>query len=211
MPPFAMPKVPVTPVESGRPVAFVSVTAEGVPKFGVVKVGDVSRTTEPVPLQVNKDEVATAVTFPVAPVELPRIEFAAICARLVRETPFVAKDNVPAEPPTRAPRVPECEKAPESDKEVVATLWYADEPPYKSWPTGAVVVPVPPFAIPKVPVMSLARFTSEVETAPAVAFRNPESEPMLREPKNAFVDDAYEAETRVVDAFTTVSVSVEDA
>jgi hypothetical protein len=121
VPPFAMPRVPVTPVESGSPVPFVSVIADGVPRFGVVNVGDVSRTTEPVPLQVKSDEVATAVTFPVAPVELPKIEFAAICARFVRETPFVARDSVPAEPPTSAPNVPECEKAPESDKEVVAT------------------------------------------------------------------------------------------
>jgi hypothetical protein len=67
------------------------------------------------------DDVAIAVTFPVAPVELPKIVFAAICARLVRETPFVAKDNVPALPPTNAPNVPECEKAPDKESEVVAT------------------------------------------------------------------------------------------
>ena len=33
---------PDTPVEIGRPVAFVSVPADGVPRSGVVNVGDVS-------------------------------------------------------------------------------------------------------------------------------------------------------------------------
>ena len=32
-------KLPVTPVERGKPVAFVSVTEVGVPRTGVTKVG----------------------------------------------------------------------------------------------------------------------------------------------------------------------------
>jgi hypothetical protein len=52
VPPFATPRVPVTPVVKGNPVAFVSVNALGVPKFGVVSVGDVLRTTEPLPVDV---------------------------------------------------------------------------------------------------------------------------------------------------------------
>jgi len=43
---------PDTPVEIGKPVAFVSVAAEGVPRFGVVSVGDVERTTFPLPVDV---------------------------------------------------------------------------------------------------------------------------------------------------------------
>ena len=50
VPPLATGNVPVTPVVRGRPVAFVSVTAEGVPRFGVVSVGDVARTMPPLPV-----------------------------------------------------------------------------------------------------------------------------------------------------------------
>ena len=40
---------PVMPA-IGRPVAFVSVRADGVPRFGVVKVGEVPKTSAPVPV-----------------------------------------------------------------------------------------------------------------------------------------------------------------
>ena len=50
VPPFVVPNVPVTPVESGRPVALVSVTDVGVPRIGVTKVGDVVNATLPDPL-----------------------------------------------------------------------------------------------------------------------------------------------------------------
>ena len=51
MPPLAINSVPVTPVVSGKPVAFVSVAADGVPRFGVVNTGDVARaTTAPLPV-----------------------------------------------------------------------------------------------------------------------------------------------------------------
>lgn len=53
VPPFVVAKVPVTPVESGNPVAFVSVSTEGVPKFGVVSVGDVANTLLPDPVFVT--------------------------------------------------------------------------------------------------------------------------------------------------------------
>jgi hypothetical protein len=52
------------------------------------------------------------------------------------------------------------------------------------------VVPVPPFAIPRVPVTSVARFTSALVTAPVVALRIPEREPIERFPRKAFVEDA---------------------
>jgi len=41
---------PLTPVDIGRPVAFVSVTETGVPKVGVTNVGDVAKTTDPEPV-----------------------------------------------------------------------------------------------------------------------------------------------------------------
>jgi hypothetical protein len=43
---------PDTPVEIGRPVPFVSVTDDGVPRFGVTSVGEFERTREPVPVEL---------------------------------------------------------------------------------------------------------------------------------------------------------------
>lgn len=45
VPPFVIAKTPVTPVVKGKPVAFVNIAAEGVPKAGVTKVGEVALTT----------------------------------------------------------------------------------------------------------------------------------------------------------------------
>jgi hypothetical protein len=52
VPPLVTGSVPVTPVVRGSPVALVRVTAEGVPRFGVVRTGEVERTTFPVPVEV---------------------------------------------------------------------------------------------------------------------------------------------------------------
>lgn len=52
VPPFATGKVPVTPVDKGRPVAFVSVAEEGVPSAGVTKVGLLDKTLLPLPVDV---------------------------------------------------------------------------------------------------------------------------------------------------------------
>ena len=41
---------PETPVEIGRPVAFVKVAAEGVPRLGVVRLGEVASTMPPEPV-----------------------------------------------------------------------------------------------------------------------------------------------------------------
>lgn len=71
---------------------------------------------------------------------------------------------------------------------------------------------MPPFATASMEEpTSLARSITAVERAPAVALRKPESEPTDNEPKKPCVDEAYDADTRVVDAFTTVSVSVDEA
>ena len=64
--------------------------------------------------------------------------------------------------------------------------------------------PVPPFATPKMPEMSLVRLTSDVDTAPAVAFRIPARLPTESEPKNAFVDEAYDPEMPVDEAYPNV-------
>ena len=52
VPPLETASVPVTPVDSGKPVALVNVTDVGVPNNGVTSVGLVDKTTEPVPVEV---------------------------------------------------------------------------------------------------------------------------------------------------------------
>ena len=44
VPPLATESVPVTPVVSGKPVALVKTRADGVPRSGVTKVGEVLNT-----------------------------------------------------------------------------------------------------------------------------------------------------------------------
>jgi hypothetical protein len=56
---------PLIPVETGRPVPFVKVTDEGVPKLGVTKVGLLERTKLPVPVDV---------VVPVPPYATPIVE-----------------------------------------------------------------------------------------------------------------------------------------
>ncbi len=56
--------------------------------------------------------------------------------------------------------------------------------------TGAVLVPVPPLVTPRIPVTSVARFTSPVEREPAVARTMPLKFPTESEPKKPFVDEA---------------------
>ena len=51
VPPFVTANVPVTPVDKGKPVALVNVTLVGVPRIGVINVGDVAKaTTVPEPV-----------------------------------------------------------------------------------------------------------------------------------------------------------------
>jgi hypothetical protein len=50
VPPRAIGRVPVVPPSIGRPVAFVKVALEGVPKAGVTSVGDVAKTSAPLPV-----------------------------------------------------------------------------------------------------------------------------------------------------------------
>ena len=50
VPPFAIGKVPVTPVVKGKPVALVKTIAVGVPNAGVTSVGEVANTKAPLPV-----------------------------------------------------------------------------------------------------------------------------------------------------------------
>jgi hypothetical protein len=72
VPPFAIGKVPVTPVVNGKPVALVRIPDEGVPRAGVTRVGLVANTRAPVPvssvtaaLKFALDGVAKNVATPV--------------------------------------------------------------------------------------------------------------------------------------------------
>lgn len=70
VPPLAIGKVPVTPVDNGKPVAFVNVADVGVPKTGVTKVGLLDNTTEPVPVLVVTPVPPLATgSVPVTPVD----------------------------------------------------------------------------------------------------------------------------------------------
>jgi hypothetical protein len=69
---------PLMPVATGNPVAFVSVAADGVPRFGVVSVGEVPKTIAPVPvssvtavMRFADDGVASAVATPVPNPDTP--------------------------------------------------------------------------------------------------------------------------------------------
>ena len=89
-PPLPTGRVPVTPVESGRPVALVRTPADGVPRFGVTRVGDVANTNDPVPvssvtaaiafaLEGVARNVATPVPRPLTPEEIGRpVQFVSV-------------------------------------------------------------------------------------------------------------------------------------
>jgi hypothetical protein len=79
VPPFPTGRVPVTPEVRGRPVALVRTTALGVPRAGVLRVGEVARTTLPEPVE----EVV-----PVPPLATGRVPVTA----LVRLTPEMVLD-----------------------------------------------------------------------------------------------------------------------
>ncbi len=68
--------------------------------------------------------------------------------------------------------------------------------------------PVPPLPTGRTPVISDARLIAAVDTAPAVAFKKPESEPIESEPKKALVEDAYEALIPVEEAYGKVEAVV---
>lgn len=55
--------MPVTPVDNGKPLAFVNTRADGVPRAGVVRVGELARTTLPLPVEPTKEYVPEPVRF----------------------------------------------------------------------------------------------------------------------------------------------------
>jgi hypothetical protein len=107
VPPLATGSVPVTPVDKGRPVAFVKVPEAGVPSAGVTNVGLVANTKEPEPVssvtaaaKLAEDgvpkNVATPVPKDVMPV--PPLATGSVPVTLVvRFTKVVEVDPVPPE------------------------------------------------------------------------------------------------------------------
>ena len=92
VPPLATVRVPVVPPSIGKPVALVKVRVEGVPRLGVTRIGEVARTTSPVPVQVNKEEVAIEVASAVEPVMLPSTLLAETWVRLEKGKSPVTSD-----------------------------------------------------------------------------------------------------------------------
>src|SRR3989344_7539855 len=80
----AAPAVKDAPV----PVMLVPTRAEGVPRAGVMRVGEVARTESPVPVHVKREDVAMATGVATLPVLLPIIELAASVASMPRVTLF---------------------------------------------------------------------------------------------------------------------------
>ena len=64
---FVTGRLPVTPVDNGRPVALVRMPDDGVPRAGVTKVGEVARAIPPVPVTAAASAVPTPVPRPVNP------------------------------------------------------------------------------------------------------------------------------------------------
>ena len=78
--------------------------------------------------------------------------------------------------------------------------------PKTTAPAATFPHPVPPFATPRMPVMSLVRLMSDVATTPAVALRKPVTCPNVNavEATSCEVDASVEMVTLVVDAFASV-------
>ena len=70
VPPLTIASVPVTPVDSGKPVRFVATPDAGVPSKGAIRVGPVTSTSEPVPVEVVVPVPPfTTAKVPVTPVD----------------------------------------------------------------------------------------------------------------------------------------------
>lgn len=69
VPPLRIGSIPVTPVDKGNPVKLVAMPDAGVPRTGVTSVGELDRTTLPVPVElVTPVPPFTAGSTPVTPV-----------------------------------------------------------------------------------------------------------------------------------------------
>ena len=114
VPPLPTASVPVTPVVSGSPVAFVRVAALGVPRFGVVRLGEVAKTSAPLPVssvtavaRFAEDGVPRKSAIPAASPETS----VAIETKPVVTAPAVARSTPESEPTESEPKNPAVEEA----------------------------------------------------------------------------------------------------
>jgi hypothetical protein len=120
-------KLPGDPALYERPVPAVVVDTHAGTPFAQVSV------CPPVPVP-KREEVATAVTLPVAPVAFASTVFAAICGSWVSERAFDAIPMVTLEPPICEPKDPEVTEMPvptEMDEVPTDATVVPPAPPYK--------------------------------------------------------------------------------
>ncbi len=73
---------PEIPVDTGRPVALVRVTADGVPRFGLTSVGEFANTNAPVPVSsptIALSSAEVSISPAVSPPVIPSVEVATHC------------------------------------------------------------------------------------------------------------------------------------
>jgi hypothetical protein len=86
---------PEIPLETGRPVQFVSVPEEGVPRIGVTSVGEVERTTSPVPVTVVIEVPLILKLFPVPAVSNVLLVKVSVVALPTKVSVAAGRVNVP--------------------------------------------------------------------------------------------------------------------
>lgn len=146
---------PDTPVDIGKPVQFVSVPEDGVPKAGVTKVGDVAKTRFPEPVSseitlANWDDVVAAKTPKLLPVvvNVPALGkvtlvFADI-VNVVAKPPIVLKIDVSA-----SQSVAPVDAAVKNILLTLKTLKLSVEGTYLRVASEETATPEPPFVLEK--------------------------------------------------------------
>jgi hypothetical protein len=150
---------PEMPVATGRPVALVRVAADGVPRFGVTKAGEVAKTNAPDPVSSDTairkladdgvaKNVATPVPRPLTPVAIGKpVAFVK-----------VALDGVPRAGVTSVGLLANTkEPVPVSLVTAAARLAELGVPKKVATPEPRLVIPVPPLATGKVPVTPVVK------------------------------------------------------
>jgi hypothetical protein len=159
VPPFKTGKVPVTPVDKGKPVRFVATPLAGVPKAGVTNVGDVAKTKEPVPVSSVTAEIKFALEGVARKVAtpVPRPETPVLIGKPVALVK-VPLEGVPRAGVTRVGLLANT-KAPLPVSSVTAEAKLAElgVPKKVATPAPKDVIPVPPLATGKVPVTPVVK------------------------------------------------------
>lgn len=125
---------PEIPVETGSPVALVRVTEVGVPRIGVTNVGEVEKTSAPLPVSslssvASAADVVSAETTP-----------AALVCRTPEGAPRTVKFVVEAVPKKPTPEAVKevVEAFANVTFEVVSTFWSMSYSSFAPWPVSTV-------------------------------------------------------------------------